>query len=145
MKLFLAFTGMITLTVTDKLLLKTGADSLNADASLWVRLFSWRLLLGLTLFGCAALIYVAILGWLPLHIASSFAAAQYIAVILAFFLCCPKQSALYSGGDSTHYPSNRDGRRWAVIVVEPACVALHPMIRIIRVGLSLVGTNDLTS
>ena len=74
---------MIAFTVIANLLMKTGADSLNADVSFWSRLVSWRLLLGLAFFGCAALIYIVILGWLPLNVAQSFAAAQFVGVILA--------------------------------------------------------------
>lgn len=86
MKTFCAFVAMITFTVMANLLMKMGADSLNAEASFWIRLLSWRLLLGLTFFGCAALIYIAILSWLPLNVAQSFAAAQFIAVILASWI-----------------------------------------------------------
>lgn len=83
MKTFLAFVAMIMFTVMANLLMKTGAVSLTGEASFWVRLLSWRILVGLGFFGCAALIYIVILGWLPLNVAQSFAAAQFIAVILA--------------------------------------------------------------
>lgn len=86
MKTFLAFIAMITFTVMANLLMKTGADSLSAEGSFWARLISWRLLLGLTFFGCAALIYIAILSWLPLNVAQSFASVQFVAVILASWL-----------------------------------------------------------
>lgn len=83
MKTFMSFTAMISFTVMANLFMKIGADSLNPEASLWVRFLSWRLLLGLACFGCAALIYIAILGWLPLNVAQSFAAAQFVAVVVA--------------------------------------------------------------
>lgn len=86
MKTFLAFIAMITLTVMANLLMKTGADSMQAESSFWFRLLSWRLIVGLAFFGGAALIYITILGWLPLNVAQSFAAAQFVAVILASWL-----------------------------------------------------------
>lgn len=86
MKTLLAFAAMISLTVMANWLLKTGADSLNVESSLWDRLLSWRLILGLTFFACAAVVYIAILTRLPLNVAQSFAAAQFIAVILVSWL-----------------------------------------------------------
>lgn len=83
MKILVAFAAMIGFTVMANLLMKLGADEIAGAASLWERLQSWKLLLGLASFGTAALIYVLILGWLPLNVAQSFAAAQFIAVILA--------------------------------------------------------------
>jgi len=83
MKIVLAFAVMIGLTVTANLLMKLGADEIASAAGFWQRLQSWRLLLGLAAFGAAAIVYVLILGWLPLNVAQSFAAAQFIAVILA--------------------------------------------------------------
>jgi drug/metabolite transporter (DMT)-like permease len=82
-KIALAFVAMIGFTVLANLLMKAGADELAAPGPLLVRLQSWKLALGLASFGMAALIYVLILGWLPLNVAQSFAAAQFIAVILA--------------------------------------------------------------
>jgi undecaprenyl phosphate-alpha-L-ara4N flippase subunit ArnE len=46
-------------------------------------LLNWRILLGLCSFGLAACLYTLILQWLPLNVAQSFAAGQFIAVILA--------------------------------------------------------------
>ncbi len=83
MKIVLAFAAMITFTVTANLLMKLGADEIAGSATFWGKLQSWRLLLGLAAFASAAVIYVLILGWLPLNVAQSFAAAQFIAVILA--------------------------------------------------------------
>ncbi|MBL0141884.1 MAG: hypothetical protein IPP91_07375 [Betaproteobacteria bacterium] len=83
MKIALAFAAMIGFTVMANLLMKTGADEFAVPGPLIERLQSWKLVLGLASFGVAALIYVMILGWLPLNVAQSFAAAQFIAVILA--------------------------------------------------------------
>lgn len=83
MKIALAFVAMISFTVLANLLMKTGADGLAGPGSLWVRLLSWKLVAGLAAFGVAALLYILILSWIPLNVAQSFAAAQFIAVILA--------------------------------------------------------------
>ena len=74
---------MIAFTVTGNLLMKIGVDSLNEEAGFLARLLSWRALLGLTLFGCAAMLYIAVLRWIPLNVAQSFLAAQFVAVVLA--------------------------------------------------------------
>jgi undecaprenyl phosphate-alpha-L-ara4N flippase subunit ArnE len=83
MKIALAFVAMISFTVLANLLMKTGADGLAGPGSFWMRVLSWKLAAGLAAFGVAALLYVLILSWLPLNVAQSFAAAQFIAVILA--------------------------------------------------------------
>ena len=83
MKVVIALVAMISLTVLANLLMKTGADELSGSGSLLARIQSWKLVLGLASFGVAAVIYVLILGWLPLNVAQSFAAAQFIAVIIA--------------------------------------------------------------
>lgn len=82
MKIALAFVAMISFTVMANLLMKLGADELVGTTSLLARLQSWKLMLGLVFFGLAAIVYVVILGWLPLNVAQSFAAAQFIAVII---------------------------------------------------------------
>ena len=94
MKVLVAFAAMIGFTVMANLLMKLGADEIAGAASLWERLQSWKLFLGLASFGTAALIYVLILGWLPLNVAQSFAAAQFIAVILASRLVLGEQISL---------------------------------------------------
>lgn len=81
MKLAGAFALMISLTVAANLLMKAGADVMAGQAGLLGRLLSWQLLLGLACFGCAAVVYALILGKLPLNVAQSFAAAQFVAVI----------------------------------------------------------------
>jgi drug/metabolite transporter (DMT)-like permease len=86
MKLLGAFALMISLTVAANLLMKAGADAVAGQASLIERLLSWQLALGLACFGCAALVYALILGKLPLNVAQSFAAAQFVAVIAAAWL-----------------------------------------------------------
>ena len=83
MKLFMSFAAMISLTVIANLLMKTGAVIGKDGGNSWVHLLNWRIICGLSSFGLAAFFYIMILRRLPLNIAQSFAAAQFIAVILA--------------------------------------------------------------
>jgi len=87
MKIIIYFFAMISCTVVANLLMKTGASSLVGKGLSFISLLqSWRLLVGLFLFGCAALIYILILRLLPLNVAQSFASAQFIAVILSSYI-----------------------------------------------------------
>lgn len=81
-KVLLVFLGMISFTVIANLLLKTGAVG-GAPGEPIGHLLNWRVALGLASFGLAACFYIVVLQWLPLNVAQSFAAAQFIAVILA--------------------------------------------------------------
>lgn len=63
--------------------LKMGANELNGQSEVWTRFFSGKLILGLSLYGFSTIVYIMILRWLPLNVAQSFAAAQFIVVILA--------------------------------------------------------------
>jgi drug/metabolite transporter (DMT)-like permease len=80
-KIVLAFMAMISFTVLANILLKTGA--VLASPGQLHQLFNWRVILGLGSFALAAVFYVLVLQWLPLNVAQSFAAAQFVAVILA--------------------------------------------------------------
>jgi multidrug transporter EmrE-like cation transporter len=81
MKAIFPLTAMICCTVVANLLMKLGAD--DAPSPLLVGLMSWRTVAGLFAFGCAGLFYAAFLRVLPLNVAQSYAAVQFIAVILA--------------------------------------------------------------
>ena len=83
MKIVLMFVGMISCTVAANLLLKTGAVTGDSGREGLAHLLNWRVMLGLVVFGLAAAFYLLILQWLPLNVAQSFTAAQFIAVILA--------------------------------------------------------------
>jgi len=82
-KVVLMFIAMISCTVVANLLLKTGAVTGDSGREGLAHLLNWRVLLGLVAFGLAAGLYLLILRWLPLNVAQSFTAAQFIAVILA--------------------------------------------------------------
>jgi undecaprenyl phosphate-alpha-L-ara4N flippase subunit ArnE len=69
--------AMISCTVLANLLMKLGAD--DASSGTLLGFMSWRTFAGLAAFGFAA----AALRFLPLNAAQSYAAAQFVAVILA--------------------------------------------------------------
>ena len=80
MKLVLAYMAMISFTVAGNLLLKTGATAYSGV--LW-NLLNWRVAAGLATFALGAVFYVLILTRLPLNVAQSFAALQFVAVVVA--------------------------------------------------------------
>jgi undecaprenyl phosphate-alpha-L-ara4N flippase subunit ArnE len=73
--------AMIACCVGANLLMKVGSQ--DAPSPLLLGVFSWRTLLGLATFGLGGLFYAAALRFLPLNLAQSYAAAQFVAVILA--------------------------------------------------------------
>ena len=73
---------MIGCTVAANVLLKMGAMIPAAERAI-MGVWDWRTLLGFVFFGSAAVIYSAILQWMPLNVAQSIAASQFVAVILA--------------------------------------------------------------
>jgi len=80
-KATLLLLAMIACTVTANLLLKLGSGDVRSP--LLLGLLSARTALGLGVFGCAGLFYSWALRFLPLNVAQSYAAAQFIAVIIA--------------------------------------------------------------
>jgi undecaprenyl phosphate-alpha-L-ara4N flippase subunit ArnE len=81
MKVVFGFLAMISCTVVANLLLKLGAV-----APIEHRIFQvvdWKTVAGFTSFALAGMVYAWLLAFLPLNVAQSFAAAQFIAVILA--------------------------------------------------------------
>ena len=83
MKTVLVLATMISFTVVANLLLKSGAIAGGSAQGSLSHLLNWRVLLGLISFGLGACLYIVVLQWLPLNVAQSFAAAQFLAVILA--------------------------------------------------------------
>lgn len=87
MKIALTFLVMIACTVVANLFMKTGVTGMEAGIGGFLsRLFSWRVIIGLSFFGTSAMIYLVILSRIPLSVAQSFAAAQFVAVILASWI-----------------------------------------------------------
>jgi drug/metabolite transporter (DMT)-like permease len=75
---------MFTFTVMANLLLKVGAISgRDAGGTWWNQLLNWPIAAGFASFATAAVFYTVLLRSVPLNVAQSFTAAQYVAVILA--------------------------------------------------------------
>ena len=81
MKLFLLFPSMIACTVIANLLMKLGAG--DAPSPWMLGILSWRTCAGLMAFASSAIFYSEILKVSSLNIAQSYAAVQFIAVVLA--------------------------------------------------------------
>ena len=84
MKTTFLLVAMISCTVLANLLMKLGAD--DPPSGTLLGFMSWRTFVGLAAFGFAGLFYAAALRFLPLNAAQSYAAAQFVAVILASWL-----------------------------------------------------------
>jgi drug/metabolite transporter (DMT)-like permease len=80
-KAAIALTCMVGCTVIANLLLKTGA-AMSGTGSI-ADLVNWRTIAGLATFGMAGILYAIVLRWLPLNVAISFAAVQYVGVLIA--------------------------------------------------------------
>jgi drug/metabolite transporter (DMT)-like permease len=81
MKVIVGFVMMIACTVAANIFMKLGA--MTPTEQRFFGIIHWRTIVGLSSFGAAGLIYAWILAFLPLNVAQSFTAAQFIAVILA--------------------------------------------------------------
>ena len=78
----LGFAAMIACTVAANLMLKLGASVPAAERALF-GVLGWKSAAGLALFGCGGIVYAVLLRRVPLNIAVSFTAAQFVGVILA--------------------------------------------------------------
>jgi undecaprenyl phosphate-alpha-L-ara4N flippase subunit ArnE len=84
MKTALLVVAMITCTVVANLLLKSGAMAgQGGGAPWWVQVANWKVAAGLASFGTAALLYIVVLRILPLNVALSYTAAQWVATVAA--------------------------------------------------------------
>lgn len=84
MRTLLAVAGMIAFTVVANLLLKTGAVmGRESGGAWWAQLLNWRIAAGFASFAVAALFYTVVLRTVPLNVAQSFTAAQFVAIVLA--------------------------------------------------------------
>ncbi|HEX4332035.1 MAG TPA: EamA family transporter [Usitatibacter sp.] len=84
MKTALTIAAMITFTVTANLLLKTGAVlGREAGGAWWEQLLNWRIVAAFAAFAVAVLFYTLVLRDVPLNVAQSFTAAQFVAIVLA--------------------------------------------------------------
>jgi multidrug transporter EmrE-like cation transporter len=78
----ISFALMIGFTVAANVCLKAGAVVPAAERTI-PSLCDWRTLLGFAFFGTSAVIYSGVLRSMPLNMAQSIAASQFVAVILA--------------------------------------------------------------
>jgi undecaprenyl phosphate-alpha-L-ara4N flippase subunit ArnE len=83
MKIYLTGGLMVVLSICANLLLKIGAEAANTK---YFGIFSAYTLAGLFLFGCGGILYATFLKWVPLNIAQSVMATQYVGIILAAHL-----------------------------------------------------------
>src|ERR1700683_5255586 len=81
LRIALGLSIMISFTVIANLLMKLGASVPMAQRPLF-GFVAWQSCLGIGAFGCAAVVYAWLLQWLPLNVVQSFAALQFVAVIL---------------------------------------------------------------
>jgi drug/metabolite transporter (DMT)-like permease len=82
MRIALGFALMIGLTAVGNVLMKLGASVPLAERSLF-GIVAWQSCAGIAIFAAAVVVYAALLQWLPLNMAQSFAALQFVAVIIA--------------------------------------------------------------
>lgn len=82
MRTAVTLVAMIACTVVANLLLKSGAAAAVTGSGMSA-VVNWRIVAGLAAFGLAGVLYAIVLRWLPLNVAQSFAAAQFVAVIFA--------------------------------------------------------------
>lgn len=74
---------MIGFTVIANILMKKGAMDADTEYPLFRIILNWKIAAAFACFAAGALLYAILLRWLPLNVAQSFAAAQFIGVILA--------------------------------------------------------------
>ena len=98
MRIFLAFALMIACTVVGNIFMKLGASVPFAERPL-LGLVAWQSCAGVAVFAAAVIIYSILLQWMPLNVAQSFAAFQFVAVIVAsaWFLGEPISGARWLG------------------------------------------------
>ena len=75
------FGTMVACTVAANLMLKLGAGAAEAERFVF-GLFGWKSITGLALFGCSGIVYAFLLRHVPLNVAQSFTAAQFVGVII---------------------------------------------------------------
>lgn len=85
MRVALMFAVMISCTVGGNLLMKQGA-MIPASQRVIFGIMGWRTLFGFGLFLSAGALYSYFLRFFPLNVAQSFAALQFVAVILASWI-----------------------------------------------------------
>jgi drug/metabolite transporter (DMT)-like permease len=82
MRIVFGFVVMIGLTAIGNLLMKLGAAIPLGNRPIF-GIVAWQTCAGIAIFAVAVLVYAALLQWVPLSVAQSFAALQFVAVIIA--------------------------------------------------------------
>jgi drug/metabolite transporter (DMT)-like permease len=82
MRIVIGFALMISLTAIGNILMKLGASVPLAERPI-LGIVAWQSCAGVAIFAGAVIVYAFLLQWLPLSVAQSFAAFQFVAVILA--------------------------------------------------------------
>lgn len=90
MKLLLAMGAIVACTVCANVLLKMGASEPESQR-VFFRLLGWMGFAGLCFYAFAGLLYAWVLRWVPLHLAQTIVAAQFIGVIFASWLILSEQ------------------------------------------------------
>jgi undecaprenyl phosphate-alpha-L-ara4N flippase subunit ArnE len=82
MKTTLGISGVILFCIAANVLLKIGASQPSEQRFIF-GLIGWHALAGFVAWGLAALLYAWVLQWLPLNVAQSLLALQFVGIILA--------------------------------------------------------------
>lgn len=82
MKTAIGISGIVLCTIAANLLLKIGAMQPAAERFVF-GIVGWHGLAGFACWGVAAVLYAWVLQWLPLNVAQSLLALQFVGVILA--------------------------------------------------------------
>jgi len=79
---YLGMSAVVVGNVAANIFIKLGADR-AVSRPVWLGLLGWPTLVGIGLFGVSVLLYAWVLKHLPLYMAQSMAALQFVGVILA--------------------------------------------------------------
>jgi drug/metabolite transporter (DMT)-like permease len=82
MRIVLGFIVMISLTAFGNVLMKLGASVPLGERPIF-EIIAWQTCAGIAIFAVAVIIYAILLQWLPLSVAQSFAALQFVASVIA--------------------------------------------------------------
>jgi drug/metabolite transporter (DMT)-like permease len=82
MRIVLGFVLMIACTAVGNILMKLGALTPIGERAIF-GVVAWQSCLGVAIFAASVIIYALLLQWVPLNVAQSFAAFQFVAVIVA--------------------------------------------------------------
>lgn len=79
---YVTLLGVVLANMSASLLVKIGSTT-PASKAVFFGIFGWQTAVGIGLFGVSLLLYIWSLRFIPLFVVQSFAALQFVAVILA--------------------------------------------------------------